>query len=309
MSQIRRRDMKVAILYHSTTGNTKVIALYAQKKMQKMGHQCEIWDITKKEIPLDDIDLIGVASPTLYFRGSFTMDRILTHLSPVGEEKKKRAFLFASCAGEPGAQFQTQAKILRNKGYLTLGAHWVMAPSNWPLQRALTDKISWSTPVGKAVASKFRPLKGLLAFLWPDLGTPDIKDREGFDTFLTQMVNMALSDEIEIPSINSLHKGFPGAVASGMKITLEKAGKAARIHINPDTCIDCDICIKSCPERVIMKASPSEKPVVGAGCAGCFTCYHLCPKGAIHSFTTKGGSGKYHGPSEEFRAIFTLDEL
>ncbi|MBU1240979.1 hypothetical protein KJ865_14795, partial [Myxococcota bacterium] len=186
--------MKILICYHSTTGNTKTVTLYTRTLFQSLGHQCEVVDITRapsSELSMEDWDLVGFASPTLYFRGTFTMERFITNLPPVSGPARP-AFLLATCAGEPGAQFHLQAETLHHKGYVVTGAHAVIAPSNWPMQLALTDKITWSEPLGRTITRIFRPSRLLLSALWPALGTPDQKDKSSLDRFVESLASQSI---------------------------------------------------------------------------------------------------------------------
>jgi len=62
--------VKALILVHSTTGNTRLVARHAAGRLEAAG-----WEVTRHDIvkrpeppPIHDVDLLGVASPTMYFR-------------------------------------------------------------------------------------------------------------------------------------------------------------------------------------------------------------------------------------------------
>jgi len=55
-----------------------------------------------------------------------------------------------------------------------------------------------------------------------------------------------------------------------------------RPMINPALCVDCGICLSTCPTRAIKARNDNEKPSINRTlCQSCFRCYEVCPSGAI----------------------------
>ncbi|MBO4306778.1 MAG: EFR1 family ferrodoxin [Bacteroidales bacterium] len=63
-----------------------------------------------------------------------------------------------------------------------------------------------------------------------------------------------------------------------------------KFHVNDD-CIHCGICEKSCPLGNI--AIKEGLPVWQGNCTNCMSCYHHCPKNAIHFGKATLGKGQY----------------
>jgi NAD-dependent dihydropyrimidine dehydrogenase PreA subunit len=60
------------------------------------------------------------------------------------------------------------------------------------------------------------------------------------------------------------------------------------VHINPDECKGCGLCVESCPPKQLELAPELNQYGVhpaqysGEGCSGCGACYYCCPEpGAI----------------------------
>jgi len=63
-------------------------------------------------------------------------------------------------------------------------------------------------------------------------------------------------------------------------------------------CISCGVCAKSCPLGNI--TMESGRPKWHGGCTNCMSCYHHCPKNAIHfGKATKGKGRYYYGHNEQ----------
>lgn len=58
-----------------------------------------------------------------------------------------------------------------------------------------------------------------------------------------------------------------------------------------DACISCGMCEKVCPLRNIKLKT--ARPIWGNNCSMCLSCYHHCPKHAIHYGILTKGKGQY----------------
>ena len=297
--------MKTTIFLHSTTGNTRVVTRFAAAQLRAAGHDCHIHDIVKhpEPPPLDDLDLIGIAAPTMYFRATFAMERFVGRMRPPA--KPKPAFLLATAAGEPGAQFSVLAELLAPKDIVTLGAHWVMAPSNWPPHLIAVKLVGPATPLIAAIVRRVPASKWVLGTLWPQACEPQPKDRETLRVFLADIIRQAATGDLAgAPSPKSLLRSLPGADAMGRLSTPEMAAKATRPRIHHKRCTACGVCVCLCPVGCISRDHDDEVPRVGANCTGCWACYNHCPEGAISGWMSPRGLGRYPGPSRAARELF-----
>ncbi len=294
--------MKILILSHSSSGNTSLVTRFAERRLARAGH--EIMAVKLPAAPPDPtpFDMVGVFSPTMYFRPMVAVEAWLERL-PDRSEARIPAFLVATCAGEPGAHFELQAAQLARKGLRVFAAHWLPMPSNWPPHRVLSAKMEPALPLGRLLCrGPLRPLRVALGFLWTELTEPDERDRREFEEFLEMLPKEAAA---ACPDVSRLYSAWlPGAKALGHRMTTREMRKATAVHIDPSPCKRCGSCAKACPSGTITWPEREQPPVMGAGCTGCWACYNACPHGAIAGWMSPPGKGRYPGPSRETCALF-----
>lgn len=297
--------MKIAILLHSTTGNTRVVTRYAASYLGAAGHECTVHDIVKMKDPavIDEADALCVACPTFYFRPTFGMERAIARINPAIDGPKP-AFLLASCMGEPGAHFALLAEWLRNKDYIALGAKWVLAPSNWPTHIAAMQKLESTTAIGTWLNHLHRPLRPLWGSIWPYCVIPDEKDRQELNEFLDEVMNKLESGNLDdAPWSEQLHHNMPTTNVQGRIFPREHLEKL-NMRIHAELCSKCGTCVLLCPVGVIKRDSDDTAPTIEQGCTGCYACFNRCPEGAISSLGTPAGEGQYKGPPAAMKEVF-----
>ncbi len=302
--------MKTLILLHSTTGNTGLVARYAAARFRELGHECAVHDIIKDgETPdLEDIDLLGVACPTMYFRPTWAMERFVVRM-PVTSGGPKPAFLLGTAGGDPGAHFQILAELLSDKDYLTLTARMVVFPDNWPPHRTLVEGLRWSTPLGELLASLLpRSLRGWYSTPWPDLGDPGESDREGLRGYIEGIAQrIEPFDPDGVPTPRELYGGGAITKRFGRYMSQEMMCKAMSVRIDSSECTRCGDCVAECPIGCLTQTTEDDVPEIGSGCTGCWACYNHCPVGAISGGGATAGAGRYPGPSQAARSLFEVD--
>jgi ferredoxin len=297
--------MRATIFLHSATGNTALVAQHSARVLRGRGHRCEVHDIVRDGEPpatLDDVDLVGVACPTMYFRPTFAMERFLARLPP--RRRPGPAFLLATCMGEPGAHFEVAAELLRHKDLVTLGAHWVLAPSNWPLHVHGVRRTSRSTPVGTWLNDLVRPLRPVWGTIWPLSTLPDERDRAALDAFLGEVLAAAAAGRLDdAPAPGKLHRPLPSTSALGRLVAREQLARAIGLTVDHGRCSRCGTCAACCPVSAIELAEGSD-PSFGPGCTACYACFNRCPEGAIGATATPAGAGRYPHPPRAMRELF-----
>lgn len=323
--------MKILTLLHSSTGNTRLVTRHAARHLEAAGHECEIWDIVKHPEPPDlaDVDLLGVSCPSMFCRGTFAMEQYIDRL-PSAANGRLPAFLMGTCAGEPGAHYALQAEQLAAKGYIVMGAHWVMAPLNvaneaFPgaeaIQRnarripmlvgSLTLLLALHHPILRVLLplGSLRQFRGLAGMLSMDLVLPDRKDRRDLERFLDGMAERVEAGELDdVPAPNDLHRAYLGMNLAGRLFSQSFLNsKYFRVQFEPGPCDLCGTCVKVCPVRTITQEE-GELPRVGTNCTGCLACFNKCPEGAINiSDLFKAGphgKGQYKRPPSAMKEIF-----
>lgn len=297
--------MRIRILLHSSTGNTKVVTKYTASSLIVSGHDCDVFDIGRHREPPDDMDeieLLGVACPTMYFRPTFAMERFIARLPPA--PRPTPAFVLATCAGEPGAHFAIAAEMLRPKDYVVVGAHFVLAPSNWPIHIAAMKRTEPSTVVGTWLNFASRPLRPLWGTIWPHCQVPDAEDRLGLDAFIDRTLRQARVGQLDYaPLPNDLHRPLPTTNVAGRGFPREFLNTLG-LTIDEVRCSRCGTCVLVCPVGVVNQASDDEVPRFERGCTGCYACYNRCPEVAISAAYTAVGEGQYKGPPRLMREVF-----
>lgn len=304
--------MRITILLHSTTGNTRLVTRYTAHFLESKGHTVTIVNIKKVEpesVDPDGFDCLAVACPTLYFRPTFSMERFLARLNNVGGDPKP-AFLLATCMGEPGAHFAIAAELLCHKGYVTVGAHFVYAPSNWPTHIHLLDRLNSTTLLGSLLSTygprRLRPLWGTI---WPKCALPDETDKGDLEEFLVNIVREAQTDQLDnAPTPNELHQAYPMCNLSGRIFPQEQLDKNLNLRIEAWKCNYCGTCVAVCPSGTMTQEEKETMPLIGKGCTGCFACYNHCPEGAIGVLGVPPGTGRYKGPPKLMKELFSTHE-
>jgi len=304
--------MKCTILLHSATGNTRLVARYASRRLTEAGHQCVLHDVVRQPEPPDcsDVDLLGVACPTNYFGQSRVMEQFLDRLPPV-TDGPRLAFLLGTSAGEPGAHFVTQAEQLERLGWLTLGARSVSFSDSWPPHRAFTKPLSFTASIAHALGAKLSPLRMVLSLPFPDVNQPNHHTVSRLGRFIDRVARRAaVRDYLAAQSATDYaQERPPGMVRLGRAMKLEWIRHATAIRINAERCSRCGNCVDLCPSGCLTRDNDQAVPRVGTTCVGCWACYQHCPEDAISGWQAPAGKGRYPGPSAALVEIFNAKWL
>jgi Pyruvate/2-oxoacid:ferredoxin oxidoreductase delta subunit len=269
------------------------------------GHNCRLHDIVEKPRPpgLGKVGLLGIACPTMYFRPTFAMAEFVARLP--APKRPTPTFLLATAGGEPGAHFFLLAEQLAPKGFVVLGAHWVIFPESWPPHRALAQRLAAGAGYGEDLCRRYPALRPWLSLAWPEVGVPNAGDRERVRRFVGQMLGKASGFIPEAaPAVRDLHRPLPGFDLLGRMVTLDMAGRFTAPRVVAERCSRCGACVKLCPARCISRQSREALPVFGPGCTGCWSCFQHCPERAIAGWKADPAAGQYPGPSQELREMF-----
>lgn len=299
--------MNCTILLHSATGNTRLVARFAVRRLTEAGHKCVLHDVVRDPEPPDfsDVDLLGVASPTNYFGQSRVMAQFLDRMSPA-PDAPRLAFLLGTCSGEPGAHFVTQAEQLQRLGWLTLGARAVSFSDSWPPHRAITKPLSFTASIGQLLGAKLSPLRMLLSIPYPDVSQPNHRTVSRLGQFIDRVSRRAaVRDLLTAQSAEELAaERPPGMVRLGRAVTLEWIRRCTDIRIDAQRCSRCGNCVDLCPSGCLTRDSDDAVPRVGTNCVGCWACYQHCPEDAISGWHAPAGKGRYNGPSPSIVETF-----
>jgi NAD-dependent dihydropyrimidine dehydrogenase PreA subunit len=231
------------------------------------------------------------------------MERFVARLPTT--KKPKPAFLLATAGGEPGAHFSLLAEQLAHKGYVALGARWLMFPESWPPHLTYVKDLANGAPYAEKLCSRYPALRFWLAVLWPEIGVPDEAARDGLERFIEAILLQAAEFKPgKAVPFRNLHKPMPGTNLAGRMMTVEMAEQYTAVKIVPERCSKCGVCIKVCPAGCIGREKDDDFPTFGPGCTGCWACFQHCPEQAVSGWKADPEKGRYPGPSKVLKERF-----
>lgn len=260
--------MKGLLYYHSSSGNTRLMAQYACQKLTAFPF--DVLDITAGTAPdLTSYAVIGFATWTYYLG---LPPRFVEFLNSLPELPDKPVFLLSSFGAMPGWSLRQMEQILAAKGCRILGGESLHMPESYPPY------------IVKGMDSP---------------QAPEPKELAAFDAFLSgvdrQLAALrdgqpSASQRIRFEWYNYLLRPF----------SLQKIRKdMGRLAVDPALCGGCQTCQRACPYGAIHF---DTLPVFDeTRCQGCWACFNHCPTQAIYTVKNRGGirgKGNYPKPSE-----------
>lgn len=228
------------IYWFSGTGNTLLVARAISETLAKHKVDVRLRQITGSEMQDVDADrALGLAVPvamqgTFHFIWRFIKNLPVTTGTP--------AFFVDTLLGYSGGVLYPVKRILRAKGYSTIGAKEIVMPSNVFLKHGMTEKKR--EKIGKGLIKAQRFAEKLV---------------EG-KTFW-----------VDIPGYSNLLSSISRS---------ERFWKLSRIitppYIDTSLCNGCGLCVKLCPVGNI-----DNEPIHKNHCEFCMRCFAFCPKEAI----------------------------
>lgn len=238
--------MKTAVYYFSGCGNTELIALKAQKKMQVAGHEVVLMQNIERplpaELPQTDVDFFIM--PVYFFGLSANVVHYLNHLPVVAGRK---AVLLAVDGGWSGTARRYGAFLLKGRGYEVISTSQIVMPDTFlPLKKSQTEGEE-RRQVLKQADEQLQTALEVLTHL-PPLKT------ESLPLFILAAI-------VYFPVLYWIRH------VMGL------------CFVSKSTCIHCDRCARNCPKGVIQMKN--GRPHWSKGCVGCFRCVQFCPVAAI----------------------------
>ena len=247
--------MKVLSVCFSQTGNTEKIADRIRKGIIDSGHSCDISFIkTTDQQKLKDYDLIGIGTPTFFYREPVNVKKFLKMMETVAG---KHCFFFCTHGSIIGNTFYYMQESVKEKGYVLIDTFDVYADSSlqfYPVPMHTTghpDDIELAQAVnfGGRICSFSEKIR--------ERAEKPIAEFTPVEDTWWAKAEKTLDPE-------SLRKFFP------------------KLMINPDKCTGCSLCRENCPTDAIdIDAAPPE--IQKEGCIFCLYCEKCCPEGAIQT--------------------------
>jgi len=251
--------LKVLIIYFSQTGSTEKIAKKIQNGIIKSGNDCYLEKIKKVNLEsLADYDLIGIGTPTFFYREPFNVKLFINKL---GNLNGKRCFIFATHGSIIGNTFYYMDKHLREKGMQVIGTFDSYGDSGMKI---------YPQPMHTN-------------------GHPDeieIREAEEFgETICEISKKIQNGDTSLIPKFVLISDTWWNKQSE--QLTPEFLRKVSpKFIINEDVCTKCLTCEDVCPvDAIDIEATPPA--IQKEGCISCYYCEQSCPEGAIETDWTR----------------------
>jgi flavodoxin/Pyruvate/2-oxoacid:ferredoxin oxidoreductase delta subunit len=244
---------KVLIATFSQTGSTKKIADQIALGLGLLSCEVTHFEITGNNNPdLNDYDIVGIGSPTYFFRPPFIVQDFVKNLNGL---KNKSSFVFILHGTHQGDCGNWIRRKLKSKGSKDLGYFKSFGADYWTgyIKRGILfspdspneSELSSAETFGKTIANRFNEKN------------PSIDNFDPATPFMYSLERMLVARPFA-------------------KIMYSKTFSADK------TCDNCGICIKKCPVNNISEIK-NGKLVWDSKCLLCATCELSCHKDSIHS--------------------------
>ncbi|MFX0080624.1 MAG: EFR1 family ferrodoxin [Candidatus Hodarchaeota archaeon] len=247
--------MNVLLIYFSQTGGTEKIAFKIQEGILNSDNNCDIIEMKKAEnINLNKYDLIGIGTPTFYYREPINVKNFIQKMQK-GDDMN--CFIFCTHGSVIGNTFYYMKEELSKNEYLVIGNF---------------DSYS-------ASSLQFYPE------IMHTIKHPDETELQEALDFGRSICNVSLrvkNGEIDlIPKFNLIEDTW--WAKQSKTLTLDILRRIfPKFEINEDICTKCLTCQENCPTNAIdVEANPPE--IQKETCIFCGYCQKACPEEAIET--------------------------
>jgi NAD-dependent dihydropyrimidine dehydrogenase PreA subunit len=255
-----RNGLKLLILYHSGTGNTRFACEVARLVVEQAGHEVIMKTYAKAgDLDLKEFDAYCFGAPVYEWAPARNVEQYLQNMMRLDG---KCAFIITSSAGAKGQATELLARMLEKKGLALLGDHNLICPDSWGGTRRWSYK--------------------------QDDETPTVDSVRELSDFTTRML-CSIEDSVEgraagLPEYRVRPTGLYWAsrlsrLAPGPRV---KMGKK---KVDTAACTECRVCEKNCPVGAI-ELDPF--PSFGKKCIACWRCINTCPQDCISTMLDGG---------------------
>jgi flavodoxin/NAD-dependent dihydropyrimidine dehydrogenase PreA subunit len=245
--------MNVLIIVFSQTGGTEKIAKKIQQGIVSTGNTCEIIRMKgANSIDLSKYDLIGIGTPTFYYREPVNVRNFIKAMDKV---EGKHSFLFCTHGSIIGNTFYYMSEELTKKGYLVINSF---------------DSYSESS-------IQYYPE------IMHTANHPDDIEIEEAINFGKNICDFSLRKHKEdtslIPSFELIEDTW--WFKQGNTLTLDVLRQIIpSFEVDVNKCTQCLTCQDNCPVDAINIESDQPK-IQMEGCIYCCYCEKSCPESAI----------------------------
>lgn len=242
--------MKVIFCYYSGSGNTRLACKYIANKITDV--EFDFYDTIKSaSLDLEKYDLVGLATFTDFWGVPYFFK---TFIDSLQLKDKKPAFVFNTFGNISGKTLIHMRRLAVLKGFNIIAGHSLHTPESYPPMTAGGN--------GNEQA-------------------PSKKEREGFDTFISELDRLFgyIKEGKKIKKL-AIKNSFLTYILPAFSRTKAKEDMGLK-YVDEALCDECGICKKKCPYGAIELC---PKPIFDMGkCYGCWACYNICSRLAIYT--------------------------
>jgi ferredoxin len=234
---------KILIYYFSGTGNTLLAVKEMAKTFREAGREVSLRRLEKSDPARVDLSgLLGLAFPVAV---QSTYPFIWEFLEKLPEGRGAGVFMVDTLAAFSGGIVGPLGKMLRKKGYRTIGAKEIRMPSNFYPRRLDPEKNARKRERGLKKAREYA--RALLSG----------EARWGRVPFLSDLVKILSRNRHPWKYMSRLGRGFT---------------------VDEERCSRCRSCVELCPVGNIRM---EDYPIFADRCQQCMRCISFCPRNAI----------------------------
>ncbi len=234
---------KIDFYYFTGTGNTHLVIKRMKEVFEDNGVKVTLYKMEKTNPENVEIsDVLGIGFPVA-FQGTYPF--VWKFVEGLPNSKGTPVFMVDTLQGFSGGVVGPMGKILRRKGYDTIGAKKIRMPSN--LLRRKIDKEKDRNKIEKGIRVAEKYAKDLLK--------------------------------------GNTHWGYVPLISDFISLFSRKEGlwrlsrHFFKMEVSRKKCTKCGICKEICPvDNIVMP----DYPIHGESCYFCMRCFSFCPEEAIH---------------------------
>jgi ferredoxin len=238
---------QIDFYYFSGTGNTLLVVKKMRDVFIRHGIKTNLYQIEKTDPQKMNLNLtIGLAFPVACFS---TYPFVWKFLKALPQTKGTNVFMVDTLGGASGGIVGPLKKILKKKGYNTIGAAEIQMPGNiFYVQNESNNR--------KIIE------KGLLKA----------------EKYATDLIN-GKSKWSHVPILSDIV--YFASIFIMKMWNWDWGQNLFKFKVNKPKCTKCGICVKLCPVKNI---EMQEYPVYGMKCQYCLRCVSFCPEQAVPCF-------------------------